>query len=91
MSAGKGVRHSEHNLGDAPLRFIQMWFIPAAQGLNPNYGSYCGDAEVCKPNAMLEIDLHRTEKHHRRVRLYKPQHSYMCTYECLLRVHAQLL
>jgi len=46
MSAGSGVRHSEHNLGDKPLRFIQMWFHPAERGLEPNYGSFAGDAEA---------------------------------------------
>merc|ERR1712159_440591 len=40
MTAGRGVRHSEFNLGDKPLRFIQMWMTPRARGLKPNYGSY---------------------------------------------------
>lgn len=75
MTAGTGVRHSEHNLSpDEPLRFIQvrrarprgvewrvvlertrssahtrivpcpracvqMWIVPRARGLKPNYGS----------------------------------------------------
>lgn len=50
MSAGTGVRHSEHNIGDTPLRFIQMWFLPAKQGLAPNYGSYCGDVVARRDN-----------------------------------------
>ena len=41
MTAGKGVKHSEHNLDkDKPLRFIQMWITPNAGGLAPNYGSH---------------------------------------------------
>jgi redox-sensitive bicupin YhaK (pirin superfamily) len=44
MTAGKGIRHSEHNLHDTPLRFIQLWFVPRASGLKPNYGSMRGDA-----------------------------------------------
>jgi redox-sensitive bicupin YhaK (pirin superfamily) len=41
MTAGKGVRHSEHNLDSAkPLRFIQMWIVPEKGGLPPNYGSH---------------------------------------------------
>ena len=44
MTAGSGVRHSEHNLGDKPLRFIQMWFNPRQFNLKPNYGSFKGDA-----------------------------------------------
>jgi len=44
MTAGSGVRHSEHNLNEAePLRFIQMWIVPRARGLKPNYGSALGD------------------------------------------------
>ena len=40
MTAGTGVRHSEHNLDESkPLRFIQMWLTPNAGGLPPNYGS----------------------------------------------------
>lgn len=41
MTAGTGVRHSEHNLSrDAPLRFIQMWLTPSQSGLDPTYGSH---------------------------------------------------
>eukprot|EP00527_Entomoneis_sp_CCMP2396_P005088 CAMPEP_0198146120 /NCGR_PEP_ID=MMETSP1443-20131203/27526_1 /TAXON_ID=186043 /ORGANISM="Entomoneis sp., Strain CCMP2396" /LENGTH=287 /DNA_ID=CAMNT_0043809961 /DNA_START=99 /DNA_END=962 /DNA_ORIENTATION=- len=43
MTAGTGVRHSEFNHGDKPLRFIQTWIKPTRGGLAPNYGSYCGD------------------------------------------------
>ena len=45
MTAGSGVRHSEHNRSvSTPLRFIQMWFAPCAAGLKPCYGSCAGDA-----------------------------------------------
>jgi len=44
MTAGSGVRHSEHNLDkERPLRFIQSWVTPRRSGLNPNYGSMVGD------------------------------------------------
>ena len=47
MTAGRGIRHSEHNLNkQRPLRFIQMWFLPRRQGLPPNYGSMKGDASA---------------------------------------------
>jgi len=42
MTAGTGIRHSEHNLHEEPLRFIQMWLIPTQRGFKPNYGSMCG-------------------------------------------------
>jgi len=46
MTAGTGVRHSEHNLKKVPLRFIQSWVTPRKMGLKPNYGSMsCGAAE----------------------------------------------
>lgn len=40
MSAGTGVLHSEHNLGDDTLRFLQIWIFPVQKGLKPNYGDY---------------------------------------------------
>ncbi|MEY3171241.1 MAG: hypothetical protein RJA27_321 [Pseudomonadota bacterium] len=44
VTAGTGIRHSEHNLSeDKPLRFIQTWITPSKTGLQPNYGSSPGD------------------------------------------------
>lgn len=53
MTAGTGIRHSEYNHGDKPLRFIQTWINPSRPGLTPNYGSYRGD-----PNC------HKNKLHH---------------------------
>jgi len=40
MSAGTGVRHSEHNRHPSNLlRFLQIWIQPNARGLKPQYGS----------------------------------------------------
>eukprot|EP00457_Paulinella_chromatophora_P012222 gb/GEZN01012415.1/.p1 GENE.gb/GEZN01012415.1/~~gb/GEZN01012415.1/.p1 ORF type:complete len:265 (+),score=36.15 gb/GEZN01012415.1/:117-911(+) len=47
MTAGTGVRHSEHNLDpNQPLRFIQIWINPNKSQLKPNYGSYTAEARA---------------------------------------------
>ena len=48
MSAGSGIRHSEFNHGDKPLRFIQTWIKPAQMGIPPNYGGYAADHDLKK-------------------------------------------
>lgn len=36
-TVGRGMWHSEiNNLADAPMRFIQMWFLPSTFGLPPS-------------------------------------------------------
>jgi len=40
MSAGTGVYHSEHNLGDKTLRLLQIWIFPDQLGLTPSYGDF---------------------------------------------------
>ncbi len=38
MSAGRGILHSEINpLGDAPVRFVQMWVVPDTESIEPGY------------------------------------------------------
>lgn len=58
MTAGTGVRHSEHNASKSkPVRFIQTWIVPRARGLRPNYGSMVGDAtaDVARHNQWAHV------------------------------------
>ena len=48
MSAGTGVYHSEHNLGENPLRFLQIWILPDKKNHTPQYGDYLFDWEARK-------------------------------------------
>jgi len=40
MSAGTGIRHSEHNLGTSTLRFLQLWMYPDEKNLPSKYGDH---------------------------------------------------
>lgn len=37
MTAGRGIRHSEFNHGDAPVHLYQLWFEPRTLGLRPDF------------------------------------------------------
>ena len=37
MSAGSGLRHEEHNIGDEDVRFLQIWVEPKLQNITPRY------------------------------------------------------
>lgn len=54
MTAGRGIRHSEFNHGDKPLRFIQTWIKPSRSGLVPNYGS-CSNKEAKNGKQLNEL------------------------------------
>jgi redox-sensitive bicupin YhaK (pirin superfamily) len=56
MTAGTGVRHSEFNHSEKPLRFIQTWIQPRRNGLSPNYGSYNASKECDeKKNQLVHL------------------------------------
>ena len=45
MSAGRGILHSEINpVGDAPVRFVQMWVVPDTESIEPAYSQ----REICR-------------------------------------------
>jgi quercetin 2,3-dioxygenase len=37
MSAGSGLRHEEHNIGDEDVKFLQIWVEPKLQNITPRY------------------------------------------------------
>jgi redox-sensitive bicupin YhaK (pirin superfamily) len=45
MSAGRGIRHSEHNQSDSErVNFLQIWVMPKERGIPPRYGQKTFDA-----------------------------------------------
>lgn len=54
MSAGTGIRHSEFNASATePVHFLQIWIVPAREGLVPSY------AEMALPDGEGEPRLRR--------------------------------
>ena len=59
ISAGAGIRHSEHNLGAEPLRMFQIWLRPRVNGGEtalerasfPKHGSRQPTGRSCKRDA----------------------------------------
>ena len=39
LSAGRGIRHSEYNDNDAPLRLFQIWLLPRRHGIDPRWAT----------------------------------------------------
>jgi redox-sensitive bicupin YhaK (pirin superfamily) len=39
MSAGTGIRHSEHNYGEEPLKLFQIWLLPRRHSGTPRWDS----------------------------------------------------
>lgn len=37
MSAGSGLKHEEHNVGNEDVNFLQIWIEPKLQNINPRY------------------------------------------------------
>jgi redox-sensitive bicupin YhaK (pirin superfamily) len=51
LCAGTGIRHTEVNAGQGPVRFVQMWVRPGESGLAPAYHR----AEVGAPEGWLTL------------------------------------
>ncbi|TGE23605.1 pirin family protein [Hymenobacter metallicola] len=48
MSAGSGLRHEEHNIGDDEVNFLQIWIEPKLQNVTPRYQKRSFPAEKRK-------------------------------------------
>ncbi len=54
MSAGRGIAHSEMNAEpDAPLRFLQIWFLPRERGTAPGYEQRAFPYDPARPIDLL--------------------------------------
>lgn len=54
MSAGTGIRHSEFNpASDKPLHLMQIWLLPNAQNLKPDYAQKPFPAEKRQDKLLL--------------------------------------
>ncbi len=39
FSAGRGIRHTEYNDSDAPLKLFQIWLLPRRRGIEPRWAT----------------------------------------------------
>lgn len=58
MSAGTGVTHSELNpSNERPVHFLQIWILPAEQGIAPSYEQKAFPARDCQGKLRLVASL----------------------------------
>jgi redox-sensitive bicupin YhaK (pirin superfamily) len=61
MSAGTGIRHSEHNQSDAErVNFLQIWVLPKERGIKPRYGQRTFDAVARRNRFQIVVSPDQT-------------------------------
>jgi redox-sensitive bicupin YhaK (pirin superfamily) len=54
MSAGSGLYHEEHNVGDGEVNFLQIWIYPKQQNIRPRY-QYRNFPKAARRNSLKTI------------------------------------
>ena len=89
MSAGHGVQHSEHNLEDVPLRFVQIWINTRTNGLEPVYGGFDGtapEAQAARKNTLAQLVGDRKDKSSAPVVIEQDLKMYACELDASMSV-----
>lgn len=61
MTAGTGIVHSEENpSSDEEVNFLQLWFLPDKQGLEPSYEQTAYDVDSLKNNLLPVVSSRRS-------------------------------
>jgi redox-sensitive bicupin YhaK (pirin superfamily) len=74
MSAGTGVFHSEHNMGNKQLKLFQIWILPPQKKLAPIYGSYRYTKEQRKDKLLNIVSSHNGDA---KIKLYQDVNFYV--------------
>jgi len=63
MSAGSGLRHEEHNVGEEEVNFLQIWIEPKLQNITPRYQRRYFPAEKRLNNLVTIVSNEESQGH----------------------------
>ena len=63
MSAGSGLKHEEHNVGDEDVNFLQIWIESKLQNINPRYQKRYFPKEKRKNKLQTIVTNEEGQKH----------------------------
>ena len=94
ISAGTGVRHSEHNWNTKEdLRLLQIWIVPPQKGLEPLYGSHRFNENESKNKFLNIVSSDRGDakiKIHQDVNIYVSQLEKSSSLDFLIEKNRQI-